>query len=213
MSSEWIVQPGECLSVIAEESGLFWETIWNHARNKQLRIGGRSPTVLKPGDVVFVPDKRRGEESCETGRRHIFRIKGIPAFFRVRILDSEDKPRTGLPYTLDIDGSVTNGTIPENGVVSKEIPPKAIKATLKVRDPLEGEEVYEFHLGHLHPIGEMKGVQSRLKNLGYLEPDANGAMDDATESAIAKFQAKNGLPATGEPDGPTRGALLAAHGC
>ena len=51
------VQPGECLVSISESYGFFWETLWSHPENETLRNRRRDPTVLLPGDEVFVPEK------------------------------------------------------------------------------------------------------------------------------------------------------------
>jgi N-acetylmuramoyl-L-alanine amidase len=213
MAQSWTVKDGDCLAVIAEETGLFWETIWNHPGNARLRNTGRSPTVLLPGDVVHVPDKRRREEVCSTARRHVFRVNGVPVKFSVRLLDSEGEPRAGLRYSLDVDGSVTKGTVEDDGVISKTIPAKAQKATLTVEDPIDGEEKYEFQLGFLNPVEDVKGLQSRLKNLGFYEGEPNGTVDEKTKAALAKFQAQSGVPATGETDAATSEALRQKHGC
>jgi hypothetical protein len=57
------VHQGDCLNSIADETGFFWETLWNHASNDSLKQQRRDPNVLEPGDVVHVPDKTPKQES------------------------------------------------------------------------------------------------------------------------------------------------------
>ena len=40
------VQQGDCMVSIAELCGFFWETLWNHPNNKDLRGLRHDPTVL-----------------------------------------------------------------------------------------------------------------------------------------------------------------------
>lgn len=206
------VRQGDCISTIAYASGFFWETIWNHPENAQVKERRQNPNVLQQGDQVFIPDKRRKEEPCQTTRRHTFRIKGVPVKFNVRLLDSSGQPRSGLRYTLEIDGRSTTGLVPEDGLISKVIEPTAKVAKLKVQDPEEGEEVYEFRLGHLNPGADVAGLQARLKNLGLYDGDPNGTMDEATQEALSKYQERASLPVTGQTDEATQSALVEEHG-
>jgi N-acetylmuramoyl-L-alanine amidase len=208
-----IVKQGECIKTIAYESGFFWKTIWNHPQNDQLRSRRKNPNVLLPGDRVFVPSKRQKAEPAETGAIHTFRLKGIPIQFKVRLLDWTDRPRPGLHYTLEIDGKKTTGVTPEDGLISQSIAPTAKIAKLVVEKPEQGEELYEFHLGHLNPRDDIAGIQARLKNLGFLKGEPTGLLDDATRQALRTFQAKTGLAETGgEADAATQDALVEAHG-
>src|SRR5262249_10797427 len=69
----------------------------------------------------------------------------------------------------------------------------------------------ELQFGFLPPLTEMIGVQRRLKNLGFLKGQPSGRMDDATKDAIAAFQGRIGLEATGKFDDVTRGKLREIH--
>jgi peptidoglycan hydrolase-like protein with peptidoglycan-binding domain len=63
----------------------------------------------------------------------------------------------------------------------------------------------------MDPITETVGIQKRLRNLGFnCEP--TGEMDDATASAIARFQKKHALEPTGEPGASTIDKLKSRHG-
>ncbi len=85
------VEQGECLTSIAHQYGFFWQTLWNHPRNAELKQQRKSPNTLLPGDTVHIPDKRLKEEARETGSLHRFRVKGIPARLRLKLM-WEGKP-------------------------------------------------------------------------------------------------------------------------
>jgi N-acetylmuramoyl-L-alanine amidase len=206
------VSQGDCISSIADQTGFFWQTIWNHANNAQLKQLRQNPNALLPGDRVFIPDKRMKEESCSTTRCHTFRLLGVPVRFNLRLLDEQGNPRAGVPYTLVIDGKTTRGTVPGDGNLSEIIKPNAQKAKLTLSVPDWGPEEYEFQLGYMNPASDNAGAQGRLKNLGYYAGPINGSVDDDTTDAIQRFQQDAGLPVTGQLDAATQSALAQRHG-
>ena len=72
---------------IAEQYGFFWETLWNHPNNKDLRGLRHDPTVLLLDDEVFVPDRTPKDYVRPTGARHTFKVKNVPAKLNLRLLD------------------------------------------------------------------------------------------------------------------------------
>lgn len=207
-----IVADGECLTELADRYGFFWEQLWDHPENAELRALRGNPNVLLPGDSVFIPDIEPKAVSCATKARHVFRLKGIPAKLVFQLLDESGAPRAGLPYTLEVTGAEDQaGTTGADGMISHVIPPTAPSAKLVVHDP-EGDEEYDFDLGKLNPVEDPRGVQARLMNLGFYEGPLSASYDDETRDAIRAFQVAQGLPENGEADDATRDALRTAHG-
>jgi hypothetical protein len=204
----YLVKQGDCMNTIANQYGFFWETIWNHARNQELRQTRVDPNVLMAGDQVFVPDKNVKAESGATTLTHTFRLKGVPVKLQFQLTDFDGSPRAGQSYTLTIDGDQRTGVTDAEGMISQVIPPQAKKATLKIP---ETSEEYDFDLGYMNPVDYASGFQSRLKNLGYYKGELTGSIDDQTRDAIRKFQRSQGLPETGDTDSDTLDALRAAH--
>jgi hypothetical protein len=94
MAEDYEVRAGDCVSSIASERGFFWETIWNHGKNAELKRKRGDPNILKEGDVVFIPARELKEESRSTEKTHRFRLKGEPAKLKIRLMkpkDEEDK--------------------------------------------------------------------------------------------------------------------------
>lgn len=213
--AEYVVKQGDCMRSIACEAGFLWETIWNHPRNASLKELRRDPNVLCPGDHVFIPERRPASFACRTGAVHKFIVKGTVERFRIALLTSAGKPRSGLAYELEIDGKTVSGTTNDQGVAECTMRPDARHGTLVLRDGNK-EEHFELLLGHLDPVSEMTGVQARLNNLGFKCGAMDGKLGPKTRRAIEAFQAKHEvehkLSITGEPDDATRKALLLVHG-
>jgi N-acetylmuramoyl-L-alanine amidase len=206
------VKQGDCIESIAKQHGYFWQTLWNHPRNAALKQSRKDPDVLFPGDVVHIPKKTEKLEPGETEQRHRFRCKGVPSKLRITLKDESDKPRTDLPYTLEIDGQTFSGTTDSEGGLQHSIPPNAKRGKLTVRPPEEEEEGYNLQLGHMDPVTEISGVQARLSNLGFECGQINGALSRMTQEGIRAFQAKHGLEITGRPDEATEQKLKEEHG-
>jgi hypothetical protein len=207
----YIVQQGECLISIAEDSGFFWESLWNLPDNAVLKTKRQDPFALYPGDVVTIPDPRPREESLAIDSRHIFRRKGSPAKLSIRIAEN-GKPRASEPYTLTIDDlPPRTGTTGADGSINEGIPPLATGAVLLVG---QGEDAVEYDLdfGHIDPIDEMTGAQGRLKDLGYFTGEIDGQSGPELEMAIRRFQVQQGLNVSGHLDAATRAALQKEYG-
>jgi hypothetical protein len=203
------VQPGECLVSISESYGFFWETLWSHPENETLRNRRRDPTVLLPGDEVFVPEKTIKSYDRPTGARHTFRVKNVPAKFDLRLMDEAGEPRSGLAYVLVIDGREIPGTTDGDGAVKTSISPTARNGVLRI--PETGEE-YQLDLGHLDPVDTIRGAKSRLHALGLYQGEIDERGGVGFSRALRSFQATQGLHETGVLDASTQDALRTAHG-
>ncbi len=199
---DYVVNAGDCLSSIAEQYGFLWKTLWE--ANPELKSLRKNPNVLYPGDVVKIPDQVEKNEPCATDRRHIFVKKGTPAKFRL-ILERHNVPLAHRRYVMEIDGKLFEGHTDETGKLEISINPAARNGHLRLPDDrLE----CELDLGELDPADELKGIQQRLQNLGFLDSEPNGEMNEDTQAALLYFQSSVNLPATGELDDATRNRLL-----
>ncbi|WP_426749216.1 peptidoglycan-binding protein [Myxococcus sp. Y35] len=204
MSRTYTAQEGDCVSSIAHAHGLNPQRVWESPENESLRRERTSPHVLKPGDVVTLPDKETRSVPCATGRTHTFKLKGIPERFRLR-LHENGAPRARVPYRLTLGNVVHEGETNDQGLIECGIPPGAREAKLEV----DGEE-YALSLGTLQPVGTEEGLRARLVNLGFLDEDATEA--EALSAAVASFQAEHGLMPSGTVDETTLDTLREAHG-
>ncbi len=201
-----VIRDGECLSSVALHNGYFPGTIWGHPQNDALRELRGDPNVLAVGDRLFLPDKEPKTSTVPTGKRHRFVRRGVPARFRLQILNA-DKPRPGLAYRLTIDGSIVlEGKTDGAGVLDVPIPPDARSGVLFIE---EDGASHRVSFGRLAPLVLADGARQRLRNLGYLRGAATS--DDDMAAAVAMFQRKIGVDPTGVLDEATADALLSAH--
>jgi N-acetylmuramoyl-L-alanine amidase len=205
-----VVKQGECTESIAYEHGLFWKTIWNDPKNAELKQVRKNPSALLPGDKIHVREKEEKTHPGATGKRHRFRRKGIPSSLWIQVRNGA-KPWANQPYRLVIDGKPYEGRTDADGWISRRMMPDVKNGKLTVG---EGSETIEWvlDLRHLDPADEPSGVQGRLNNLGYDAGPVDGKMNEQTRAALARFQAGQGIEATGELDNTTIEKLKLAHG-
>ena len=202
-----VVRQGECIESIAHRCGLFWQTVWNHAKNAELKQLRKDHTLLAPGDEVFLPDIEVKEHELETNKRHTFYRKGVPTKLRVRFHDHKGEPRVEK-FELIVDGEVRIGDL-DDGWVDEFIMPDVRSATIRFPD---ADEEYDIDVGHLDPIDTVTGVQKRLQNLGFYFGKIDGKESGALEEAIVRLQLSKGLDPFGKLDDTTRDALEKTHG-
>lgn len=201
------IKKGECLSSVAEQNGIFWESLWIHVENDELRNLRKDPNILFPGDRVFIPEKTKGSFQAATESRHRFRRKGIPVLLRLRFVDG-DGPRDGIPYLLKIGGKLISGQTDSDGFLEEAIPVGVESATLRLGEGDEAEN-YDLELGCLDPLDTDDGVRERLENLGFASPDDE---ECNLPLALSAFQASRDIEVTGEIDADTIEALGDEYG-
>lgn len=201
--SEHIVGKGECITSIADANGHFWQTIWNHSANTDLRRQRSNPHTLSPGDRLVIPDLRQRIVPVPTGTRHRFRRKGIPTRFTLQLFRS-GAPRANQPWTLTGGDFKASGTTDAKGILTTSIPTTLLEATLTV-----GPDDFRLPIrfGALPPIEAPDGIRARLANLGF----CRDPQDPSLEAALRLFQSFAGLPITGAPDAATLQKLVEIH--
>lgn len=241
MPQEYKARQGDCISSIAADKGFFWETLWNHPDNAELKKKRGDPNVLMPGDVIQVPEKELRSEKSATDQKHVFKRKSVPAKLRMRLVEPEEEdeddaassnavvgagrheepdyvedpqqtePRVNVAYELHFDGTTIENETDGDGYLEEAIPPGTRSAKLVVMPGTEEEEIYHLALGKVDPIDDLRGVRKRLQNLGYAV-DAGDKMTPALEAALLSFQEHNSIEMTGDADDETVDTLKKLHG-
>lgn len=220
MAEQHVVEQGESIVTIAHAHGFrTGRPIWDSPANAELRARRRDPHILRPGDVVVIPDKGLRTVSCTTSTVNRFVLEQLVRPLRVRAQDAAGVPLDFQPWELDVAGTTLKGETDESGGVEAELPLDAREATLRVGGfGGSGGVSWVLDLDTLDPArdsddGGVAGVQGRLRNLG-LDPGAiDGDAGPRTQEALAMFQSSHGLPATGALDDATVARLERAGGC
>lgn len=203
-----MAREGDCLINVSSTEGHFWETVWNHPQNAELRERREHLNIIKEGDHVFIPDIELKEYSGETERRHRFEVRGRRANFTLTLMNL-GKPRANETYILIVDGTSRTGQTDENGTLSEPIPPKARYGRLLLGAE---QEEFEINFGYMDPIEEFSGVQKRLQNLGFYPGPINNESNIELTTAIAEFQRSEMLSGEGTLNDETRQKLVEVHG-
>ena len=207
-SGNYQVQPGDCMQNIASNTGFLWQTLWNLPENADLK-SNRVPNILLPGDRLTIPPIQPRVVNASTDQLHKFVRLGTGSRLKLRFLDDQQQPRSGIPYLLNIDGQTMNDTLDDQGSLDVAIPCKASRGSIQLQTDSE-PETYPLSLGHLDPDDSPTGIRARLQNLGF-NCASDGGWNDDLRKAVQKFQMVNNFPVTGQLDDQTLQALRRDH--
>lgn len=215
MARVHITRQGESLGSIARANGfLSHQALYEHAANQELKRRRPDPNLLEPGDPVAIPDATPRELERATGQWHEETLDVEEPLLRLKLLDLERKPLPNQAYELSLDGEIRSGVTDGNGLLEEPIEYGTRTAELRTTVQL-GEEprelVWRLVLDGVDPKGTVKGLQGRMKNLGYYYGAIDGCLGPFTRAAVASFQAAAGLAVTGDANEETWDALERQH--
>lgn len=211
---DYVVTAGDSMVSIAARAGHLPDTIWNDSANSALKEARKDGEVLMPGDRVTIMAIRVKNEARETGKRHVFRRKGLIVKFTLYVQDDEGNAFASKQYELTVDGKKLIGTTDDTGKIECAIDPLSREGTLTVwlgEPGLPDPWVREISLAELYPIEHPIGVQQRLANLGIYSGEIDGVLGPATTAAVNAFQKLQSLEVTGVIDDALRGKLVEIH--
>jgi N-acetylmuramoyl-L-alanine amidase len=209
MPKHHVISGNDSVESVAYDNGLYWETVWQHADNEALRRERRDrPNILEEGDRLFVPDIVPRDTAKPVDARYRFRRKGVPSRVELRLTIHGDMPRADVGYTVKAGKRVASGRTDADGWIRFTVMPDVRAGTLT----LDTGEDFELAFSTMRPAAVLKGVQGRLRNLGYYDGPLDGQPGAALDAALRRFQADHGLQPSGEPDEATVAELETRHG-
>jgi hypothetical protein len=208
------IQPGDCLLGLAAQY-LYedWKAIWNLRENQELREKRKDPTVLAPGDLIFLPDPKPQTHQLETGKKHRVVVRPPKVQVRPQVLHMDATAIAGCAYKLTPGAHAMEGQTDNDGFFEQRVPPLAKKLTLTVQltgDPQGPCYRWMACIGHLDPIDTPSGLRQRLSNLGYW-PTVETSQA-ALPYVLRAFQADHDIKVTGEADPTTLDKIRETHG-
>jgi hypothetical protein len=210
----YVVKQGDYLLKIAHLSGFDADEVWGHAKNADLRTARKDASMLKAGDVLFVPDepKKRLGVTLKQGNTYVARLPTVKIGV---VVVTDGEAVANEKYIVEGIGDESERTTDGDGRVSMEVPVHVREVTVRFIDrPL----LLHVPIGDLDPPDTPSGARMRLTSLGYYGATLAGADqyeahdDAALESALRSFQKASGVGPTGKLDAATIAALVSAHG-
>lgn len=211
-TNKYVARQGDHVAQLAFRWGVEPEDVWDHPANSDLKAKRQSMDVLYPGDVVSVPQRKDQRLSIEKGTTNRYTAT-VPRRTLSIALASTDGPYANQPYELHglpskPGAPLPKGTTGAKGEIQITVPVTQREVGVLLPNP---NIIYHLRIGEVDPMSEPTGPQKRLENLGYLE---RGKRHDAetVHYAVRAFQAKEGLPVTGELDATTHSKLTEVSG-
>lgn len=214
MPIRYPVQSGDCMLSIAAKY-LFddWKAIWNLPENKGLRDKRPNPSVLLPGDVVFLPEPKLLVFTLHTGQRHRIVVNRLQVQIRPRVLHADATPIAAAKYTVTPARKPLEGQTDGDGWLEQRIPHghRELVLTVSLTDEPGGPNyAWRLAIGHLDPVDSPSGLQQRLSNLGYWP--TGGIAKAVLPYVLRAFQKDHDLDVTMKADQATRDKLKEVHG-
>jgi len=216
MAGKYTVKQGDYVAKIAKENGFVdYRTIWDHAKNQQLKNKRKNPNVLFPGDELYIPDKGDREESAATDQRHKYKAKVSKNMLRLVLEDLYGNPIANAKCDLQVEGKVVEVVSGADGKIEHEIPLTAQNAELVVKEENTAltNVKLSVQIGHLDPVEEESGQKARLSNLGYYLGRLDVDNPAKFRSAVEEFQCDHDLTVDGDCGPQTQAKLKQVYGC
>jgi hypothetical protein len=197
-NGEYVVVAGDNLEAIAARYGHFWETLWSDPANSALKERRKDRNVLLPGDRLHIAPLRPKAVKCVTGRRFVFRRRGVPSKIAFRAATRNGRVFPNKRFQLIVGESVHEGRTDADGRVDVYVTADAETAKLSVwleEDDFPEVATWTLRVSDLRPHDTVAGVQQRLNRIGYRCGREDSVVDEATRRAVAAFRSDHGLPA------------------
>lgn len=190
------VQDGEGLQSLAHLQRINPLRIWDHPKNQALFQLRKNPHILHPGDELYLPEGIRECPGLETGQCHKLQFGRYPCEIRMVVDVASIYAEKSVHYQLELeDGTMLRGCTTlradSPSKLAMRIPATVDSGVLTVfLDPEDPEQNLRVNvgLGHLCPVDETRGLQARLRNLGYDVGELDGSRGPRTEQGLEAFR-------------------------
>ncbi len=211
----YVIRQGDHLIKLAHKLGFAPEEVWDDPKNAELKEERGDGSILRPGDILHVPDRPRKKLPFEkaTTNSYVAKLPMLPVSLR---LGSEGELLAEEPYVIEgLGPEPIEGKSDGDGMIELEVPADLRELTVVLP---ERNERFQLKVGDLDPVDQPSGLRMRLTHLGYYNATLQGqdgyvgTEEDRLAAGLRAFQVAAELEPTGELDDETRAKLLEAHG-
>ena len=178
MAKQHTVAAGECLSAIAAKYGFpDYHAIYGDPANASFREERPNPNLIYAGDVIAIPDKKKGTKSARSGATHKFVARVGTKQLLLKLESEPGEPLANVIFEIQAPGLQTiRGGTDEEGFLDVRVPAKLKQATVKAADLS-----WDIAIGDLNPIHKAKddGISGSIR----ARSTASGATSCARPSA------------------------------
>ncbi len=176
-------------SIAARYGFADYRDIYQNPANAALKAKRPNPSLLFPGDLIEIPERKPTVFECETGKTHSFELKPKKRMLRLRLEDASGEPIGNMPVTVVIGPKQKfETTSDKDGIVKQELPLKTKRAILHAGAMTRLIRIADLNPMRDAPDGGISGLQARLKNLGFFTGIVDGRRGPDTDAAIAAFR-------------------------
>ncbi|MFT3768263.1 MAG: peptidoglycan-binding protein [Minicystis sp.] len=210
----YVVRQGDYLAKLAWLHGFDVDEVWTHPSNAALSALRKDHNILAPGDVIYLPVKRREWLPIQKGQTNRFVAKVPKVDVNVVFQDRDGKPLANEPCELEGLAGTGAETMPDktdgDGKLELKLPVSVRE--LVIRFP-RINVAFWLRPGEMDPLDETAGIRKRLHHLGYGDERLLRQVDDAAllSEAVEEFQRASGAPDTGSLDDETKVNLAKIH--
>jgi hypothetical protein len=157
----YVVRQGDYLTKLAHQLGFDADDVWKDEKNSELKDLRKSPDILAPGDVLYIPTEPPPSLGLSSGTTNDYSAT-IPRVSLTLLFLDGTEPLKGEPCQVEglaaDDPEVPTSTDGEGTLVLK-IPVTIREIAVRFPDRMLG---YRFFVGDLNPAVEASGIRQRL---------------------------------------------------
>jgi len=167
----YVVRQGDYLAQLAYQLGFDADTVWNDPANQPLRDAGRTPDILWPTDVLYVPDPPLGpppSQALANGQTNSFVSDPPTVTVTLQFSDPALASQSFTITELSALGTLTTGS---DGTTPSISVPVSLQSFTVVF--ASDGTTFTVLMGQLDPASTLSGAFQRLQNLGYIDADVD----------------------------------------
>src|SRR5436190_11709394 len=117
----YVVKQGDYLLKVAHTLGFDAEKVWSDGKNGDLKKLRKDHSMLKPGDILYVPDEPKKKLSVNAKQSNTY-VARVPSIKVCVVVAEDDDPIENEKYVVEGLGDDTERVTDDKGQISFEAP-------------------------------------------------------------------------------------------